>query len=303
MVAAVLGFIIGMVLGSFSKAAADRLGKEKSILGRSYCLRCKKTLKWYDLFPILSYLSLKGKCRYCHERIPLGNFLTEVIFGAIAAGVFYLSLPTDLTSLLSWNWSVALLSLSLVFKLFIIVIATIIFWTDLETGYILDKITYPASVVAVLSLIIASSIKSISLYQGLQQSALGKYLLPPHTNYLWFHLQLIWQQALFAVAAGAGMALFFALLIVITRGRGMGWGDVKYVFFIGLALGFPNSLIAVFLAFLLGAVFSVVLILANKKHFGQTIPFGPFLSLGMIAVLFFTPQIINWLLSSLNLGY
>lgn len=280
MLAAVFGFIIGVVLGSFSKAAADRLGKDKTLLGRSYCLNCKHNLRWYDLFPILSFAALRGKCRYCHDKIPVSNFLTEVILGLICAGLFYVSFPSDLSFVLSINWNNELLFLNLLFKLFVIMVATIIFWTDLETGYILDKITYPASIVSVLYLIASSSIQSISLYQGLQQSVLGKYLLPPYTNYLWFHLQLIWQPALFAVLSAFAMSLFFALLIVITRGKGMGWGDVKYAFFMGLALGFPSSVLAVFLAFLSGAVISIVLLLINKKHFGQTVPFGPFEVLG-----------------------
>lgn len=303
MIAVVLGFILGIVLGSFSKAAADRLGKNKSLLGRSYCLRCKREIRWYDLFPIVSFLVLRGKCRYCHSRIPLGDFLTEVTLGIVTAGLFYISLPSDLTPLLSLDWSVGLFAVKIIFMLFITTVATVIFWTDLETGYILDKITYPASIIAVLYLLLISSIQSLNLYQGLQQSTLGKYLLPPYTNYLWVHLQRIWQPAYLAVVTAIALSSFFALLIIVTRGKGMGWGDVKYVFFIGLVLGFPKGLIAVFLAFLLGAFVSMVLIVASKKHFGQTIPFGPFLSLGTIISLFFTPQILNWFLFSLKLGY
>src|SRR4030081_3703588 len=83
-----LGFVLGTVLGSFALALAERSLNEKSFLGRSYCPECKKTLRWYDLFPIFSYLSLKGKCRYCHKKIPIEFPLVELIMGILIAYLF-----------------------------------------------------------------------------------------------------------------------------------------------------------------------------------------------------------------------
>ena len=94
---------------------------------------------------------------------------------------------------------------------------------------------------------------------------------------------------------------FFIFLILITSGKGMGWGDVKYVLFIGLVLGFPNGIVSIFLSFLIGAVFSLVLIGLGRKSFGQTIPFGPFLSLGAFITLFWGPQLINWYLNGMKI--
>src|SRR5256885_2258995 len=91
MIFALLGFVLGTVLGSLAKALADRSLLNKSFLGRSYCPRCKSQLKWYDLFPIFSYLSLRGKCRYCHKKIPIDYLLVEVITGLIVGFLFYLS--------------------------------------------------------------------------------------------------------------------------------------------------------------------------------------------------------------------
>ncbi len=89
---------------------------------------------------------------------------------------------------------------------------------------------------------------------------------------------------------------FFWGLIIITRGKGMGGGDVKLGAFMGLMLGFPQSLIALILSFLTGAIFSMILIIFGKKHFGQTIPFGPFLVIGSLVALFWGNQIIDWYL-------
>lgn len=85
-------------------------------------------------------------------------------------------------------------------------------------------------------------------------------------------------------------------LIFVTRGKGMGGGDVKLGALMGLVLGFPQSILAVILAFLSGAIISLILIFGGKKHFGQTIPFGPFLVLGSLITLFWGMQIIDWYL-------
>lgn len=238
-----LGFVVGIILGSFVKATADRFMTEESLGGRSHCSHCKEALTWYDLLPLLSYLLLSGKCRYCHKKIPFEVFITEIILGILTAGVF---------------WINPVLNFNLVFQLFILVIISIIFIVDLKTGYIFDKITYPAIVVS------------------------GIYALVT--------------QSFLSFACGLSLAGIFFLLIVITRGKGMGFGDVKYVLFIGLALGFPNGLLATMLAFLTGAVFSIFLIIFGKKHFGQSVPFGPFLSLGVLITLFWGTQIIDWYL-------
>lgn len=89
---------------------------------------------------------------------------------------------------------------------------------------------------------------------------------------------------------GAGIVsfmLFFALF-AITRGRGMGFGDVKFAGVIGLFLGFPGTIIGLYVAFLTGAVISLILVLTGRKKLrGDTIPFGPFLVIGTVFAYFF----------------
>src|SRR4051812_27146735 len=85
---AILGFIVGSVLGSFGLALADRSLDDKTFLGRSYCPKCKKTLRWYDLFPIFSYLLLKGKCRSCHKKISLEYPIVEIIMALLISFLF-----------------------------------------------------------------------------------------------------------------------------------------------------------------------------------------------------------------------
>ncbi|MBI2599191.1 prepilin peptidase [Candidatus Curtissbacteria bacterium] len=98
------------------------------------------------------------------------------------------------------------------------------------------------------------------------------------------------------VAAAFGAAAFFAVIIFLTRGRGMGEGDAVLAFLIGMVLGVPGSIIAIFLAFFIGAVAAVFLVVLGKKRFGQTIPFGPFLILGFFVSLFFGQEILRYYL-------
>lgn len=94
--------------------------------------------------------------------------------------------------------------------------------------------------------------------------------------------------------AGVGAAIFFFLLWLVTRGRAMGLGDVKFAFLMGLFLGFPGVIVATYLAFLTGAGVGVILILRRKKGLKSKIAFGPFLILGTCITLVWGPQIIEW---------
>lgn len=298
----IYGFIIGTVLGSFVEAVSNRLIKQTSIMGRSYCEKCKKTLSWYDLFPVVSYLLLRGKCRFCHKKITKETFLGEVLMG-VAVALLFLVFVTNIDLFLNPTWQSSIFYLSLLFKLFVVCVLAIVFIVDLKTGLILDKITYPAVAISSLYLLLSTGLRTWFFYQETIKSSLGVYLLPPYSSYFIDIVRRMWVNAGGNFLTGIGLALVFAILIIITKGRGMGWGDVKYVLFLGLALGFPNALVGIMLAFLIGAVFSIFLILFGRKHFGQTIPFGPFLSLGAFIALLWGSQLLNWYLNSFKLGY
>ncbi|RJP46334.1 MAG: prepilin peptidase [Armatimonadetes bacterium] len=294
---AVAGFIFGIILGSFSKAAAGRVVANETIWGRSYCPQCKKTLRWYDLFPVISFLFLKGRCRYCNKAIPKEDFAAEVVIGIIISLLFISVFIPQFWSISTLSLNTLLIIIEVIFKSFVVVVAAMIFWVDLKSGLIPNIITYPAAVVSFLYLVLISAIKSWSSYQSVIQSTFGQYLLPPYSDFFTDRLWRIWSMLFINFLSGLGAASVFALLIIITRGRGMGWGDVKYAFLLGLILGFPGTVVAIFLAFLFGAVVSLFLISLRKKSFGQTIPFGPFLSLGALSVLLWGENLISWYLN------
>ena len=97
-----------------------------------------------------------------------------------------------------------------------------------------------------------------------------------------------------AIICGLVLMAFFYGLWFFTKGRGFGFGDVKLAPSLGLLLGWPKTIVAVFLAFVLGAVVAVVLIALGKKKLGQTIPFGPFLVLGTLIALLWGSRLWSW---------
>lgn len=98
------------------------------------------------------------------------------------------------------------------------------------------------------------------------------------------------------VASGFAAALFLLFIHLITRGRGMGLGDVKFALLGGTILGFPNTLVFLFLSFLTGAGVGIILILIKRARFGKPIPFGPYLVFGVTAALLFGDYLLKkWL--------
>lgn len=89
------------------------------------------------------------------------------------------------------------------------------------------------------------------------------------------------------LVSAIGAFILFLSLTIFTRGKGMGLGDVKFAFVIGMILGIPLIIVALYLSFLTGAVISLILVIRGKKTMKSTIPFGPFLVFGAFAALFY----------------
>ncbi len=98
---------------------------------------------------------------------------------------------------------------------------------------------------------------------------------------------------LIPVMAGLVVGSFFLILVLATGGKGMGGGDIKLGFLVGIVSGWPYALVAVFTSFLTGAAISIILLTIKRKKFGQAIPFGPFLALATFITLIWGEQIFN----------
>lgn len=249
-------FLLGLGVGSFLNVLIDRLPREESFIkGRSYCESCKTTLKWYDLIPLLSFITLIAKCRYCRSPLsfyyPTVEFVTGIMF-AITTFFVLNNFQSNLNFQLHQT-------LPLFYYLFIVSSLVVVFFVDLKYGIIPDAVILLGAVVSLA------------------------YLFIIHNS-----LFLIY------FLSGIGAFIFFVLIFLLTRGRGMGFGDVKFVFLMGLILGFPKIIVGMYAAFLTGAVVSIILILAKKKKFkGSTIAFGPFLVLGTLIALFWGEVILQ----------
>ena len=150
LVIASLIIVLGLCVGSFLNVLADRLPREESVVkGRSHCEKCKKTLHWHDLIPLVSFISLKGECRYCHARLsfyyPIVEITTGVLFVITTIFVF------NNFQFLIFNFQ---LLISLIYYLFIVSSLIVIFFADLKYEIIPDKIVFPAIVVSALYLIV-----------------------------------------------------------------------------------------------------------------------------------------------------
>lgn len=209
--------------------------------------------------------------------------LTEILLGILIAYLFY-----------QYSFNFQLIP-EFLFKIFFITVLVTLAITDLKKTLIPDRIIIPSLWIAFFFLLGITVFKIGLLYFTLNQTLLGKYLLPPNP-YFQRHALIIVEPFFWSVILGILIAGFFYGLILITKGKGMGGGDVKLGGFLGLGLGFPLGLLAIFLGFFSGAAAAVGLLLFGKKKFGETLPFGPFLVAGALVALFWGKQIIDWYL-------
>ena len=269
----VIIFIFGSAVGSFLNVVAYRsLHGGKILLDRSKCPQCKHLLGPHDLIPILSFVFLSGQCRYCRKKISWQYPLVE-ISAAFLFVLAYLQLNSSFQ-----GQAFSLEVLSLVYTLFILSVLMVVFITDLKEGIIPDKVIFPAVGITAL---LKTALAFLQLQEPIQ--VVGA----PTISF---------QQIGFDAATGVTTGFIFFLIVLLSRGKGMGGGDIKYAAFLGFALGFSSTAVALFLAFLTGASLALILILIGKKRFGQTIAFGPFLSLGAFIALLWGQQITDWYL-------
>ncbi len=257
--------LFGLVIGSFLHVLIYRTVHDESyVTGRSKCPHCKKLIRWYDNIPVVSFFLLSGMCRNCKKPIswdyPAIEMMTAGLFvWWYLIGFTFFRLSTQPFSLLQPA-----------FWLFVGVCLISIFFADLLYGII------PDSVLTVLTGL--GLLYRIMLYMF--------HVMRPVDFWL-------------TLAGATVSSLMFLGLWIATKKRGMGLGDVKFVFPLGLILGWPNMFVGLFLSFVIGAVTGVALIAFKKKKFRQTVPFGPFLVVGSAITLVFGDKILQWYLSLL----
>jgi leader peptidase (prepilin peptidase) / N-methyltransferase len=265
-------FFLGAIVGSFVGVVVDRLSSKESIWkGRSHCDHCRHRLHWNDLIPVVSFLMLNRKCRYCGKQLTWYFFMIEVLTGLAFVITGYAIFQDSWFMIANLHYIlVALYYFSLIGALMAI------FFADLRFGIIPFKIVGFALAVCLIWFLMLPSL----------------YFSPLEVSMLGFQTDF-----LNSLGAAFGASLFFFILFLVTRGRGMGFGDVVYAFLMGFILGFPKVILALYLAFVTGAVVAIILIVGHKKKFkGGTIPFGPFLVFGTIVSLLWGNFLINYIM-------
>jgi leader peptidase (prepilin peptidase)/N-methyltransferase len=254
--------IFGTAVGSFLNVLIDRLPQEKSIYGRSICDYCYHQLAWYDLIPIVSFLLLSGRCRYCQKKLSFQYPLVELIT-AVSFLLIYLYLgPFFTNEQFITNFHLRLWQM--IGYWVVIASLIVVFFADFKYHIIPDSI-------------------QLSFFVG------TLILLPFAGNNL---LSIFLNRVLAAFLVAAPIYFIYFL----SNGRAMGFGDVKLSFTIGFLLGIKSGFMALYLAFVTGGIVGSILLLVGKKKLKSKIAFGPFLVIGILIMLFFGEKLIGKIL-------
>lgn len=255
-----LALFFGLAGGSFINALLWRIPKHKNIyFDRSECTKCGHKLGFFDLIPILSFIFLLGKCRYCNKRISWQYPLIELFSGL---GLYFLALLAPRTCLPAGRALCEVGRFSeaeLVWLSGIFLISVFIFLYDLKHLLILNK----------------------SVFLGVLWIVLG---------FWYFGVKNIQGNILMALAIFS----FFFLLYFFSKGKWVGGGDAKLGLFLGLWLGWPQGLVGLFFAYILGAVVGGFLLIFRLVNLKSKIPFGPFLITGAWVAFLWGQKIIEW---------
>jgi leader peptidase (prepilin peptidase)/N-methyltransferase len=270
--------VVGLCLGSFVNAWVWRLReqelldektpkkggsaqtrKDLSILnGRSMCVHCRHVLAWYDLLPVVSWLSLGGKCRYCQKPIswqyPLVELSTAALF--VLSYVYFPIFHLPYANLLFALWLVFVVS-------FMALIVYDARWMELP-----DKIVFPLVGLAVLFV----ALRAVAADDP--------------------------ASVLFGAFGGLmAIGGLFWVLFQVSEGKWIGGGDVKLSFALGLLAGSPvMALLIVFVASILGTLSVTPQLIGNKIQAASKIPFGPFLMAATMIVVLWGQQLVDWYL-------
>jgi prepilin signal peptidase PulO-like enzyme (type II secretory pathway) len=248
--------VFGLIWGSFVNAFVWRLHERKDwVRGRSECTSCHHTLASKDLIPVMSWLLLRGKCRYCHKQIedsPIVELSVPFLF---------------VVSYVWWPWALQAEGLvRFVFWLVFVVCFTILAVYDLRWKLLPNKIVYPLIAIAVAQTLTLSLLYSRNISM-IENAAVGALII-----------------------SGGFYALF-----QISAGKWIGGGDVKLGMVLGILCGGAwQALLLLFIASLSGTLMAIPLLAKKKLKTRATIPFGPFLLFASFVIELFGTAIIHW---------
>lgn len=260
---------LGPAWASFCAAQIMRSTKiTKSEGGRSECDHCGHKLSAIDLIPVLSYPLQRGKCRYCKHKIPVEIWLSElfglVISAVLAIGLFRFSVyTTDV-----WEW--------LIYFIFGVLVCGIFIYLGIYDLFLYE---IPTNVTQVLvGVVIGGNIIVILL------------------RFLQFHnLRNIFLGGVDNLVMGVALASLFWFLILLTKQKGMGVGDVIIGLLIGLGLGWPGTITAFYTMIFSASLVGLLFAWKRKKLKGLIVPLVPFLAFGFVVGYVYGVTVFNFL--------
>src|SRR5947209_8447768 len=253
-------FLFGAITGSFLNVVIHRYPREESVVfPPSHCPRCDAAIHWYDNVPVLSFAVLRGRCRACRERISWRYPLVE-----LANALFYLAIFLHTGVQITFVFVAASVSMLIV-----------LIYIDAEIQILPDVIDIPGMVI------------------GLATGALGLAVTAPALI-----LADSWLDSALGALSGAAILLaIIGLYWLVRRVEGMGQGDVKMLAMIGALLGWRAVPAVLLAASMSGALIGVPVALRSREGMRLALPFGVFLGLAALIVLFFGRTLSEWYLA------
>mgnify|MGYP001174149131 CR=1 FL=1 len=257
--------VLGVCLGSFVNAAVWRIKVKKDIVhDRSECVHCHHKLVAGDLVPIFSWIALGGKCRYCRKPISVQYPIVELAVMAYFV-LSYLLWPIALDTTYAWIDFGLWLSYG--------VGLAILFVYDLKWYLLPDKVVWPLVALGMVNFV------NTGLWH---QWSLGQFF------------------AEFILAVGVIAGVYYVLYF-ISKGKWVGFGDVKLGLFMGLALGWQAGLVALLLANVIGCLIVIPGLALGKLKRDSRIPFGPLLIAGFVLAGIWGHQLFDWYIGGFGL--
>ncbi|HEV2489976.1 MAG TPA: prepilin peptidase [Candidatus Acidoferrales bacterium] len=268
-VIAIFVFVFGLIIGSFLNVCISRLPQGKSVvLPASRCPKCQAPIKPYDNIPVISYLFLLGKCRSCKTRISPIYPAVELLTGILFLACFLVFGATVVAA----KWAA-----------FSAILVVLVF-TDWRERLLPDKVNFTGLAIGLLFsfFVMPEDGTALSIANRI-------FDFPPPAPVL----SLV--DAIIGATVGGGILWLVGEVYFRLRGReGMGFGDVKMMLMAGAFLGLRRTILTILAGSLLGSLLGAVFILASRKGSNYELPFGTFLGVAALLVVFFGAPVVAW---------
>ena len=254
--------VFGILIGSFLNVCIYRIPKHENITTtRSHCMNCGNVIKWYDLVPILSYILLRGKCRFCKAKLSIQYPIVELLNGLLyllIAAVAGINVQSVLIMALSST----------------LIVIAVIDWRTYE-------IPFGLNVFILILGILRTVFDALNIHKGLFFGELSSVPAITVTDH---------------IIGAVCVSGFLLVLFFTTKGRGIGGGDIKLMAVAGLFLGWKSCILAFVIGCVLGSIIHLIRMKVSKQD--HVLAFGPYLAAGIFIASLWGDRIVNAYLNS-----